>query len=356
MLKQNTIMKRTLTFKTLLTAFIFLSISGYSQEQKSYKVACMAFYNLENLFDYQDDPTIRDEEYMPDGSKAWDSTKYNMKLNHMARVIADIGTKYTPDGAAVLGVCEVENKGVLEDLVLDPQIKKRDYKIVHFDSPDWRGIDVGLLYQEKYFKFKNAEKYAVHFPDSPDKRTRDQLVVSGVMDGEEVNIIVAHWPSRSGGAAASQPNRIEAGKVGRRIVDSLMMVNPGAKIIYMGDLNDDPGNVSVTDHLKGKGKKKKLVEGDLYNTMWDLAKSGTGSLAYRDAWNLFDQILVSQSLISEDEKNYVLHKAEVFKESYMVNQEGNYKGYPLRTHAGGSYQNGYSDHFPTYIILKKLAK
>jgi hypothetical protein len=315
----------------------------------------MAFYNLENLFDYKDDTTIWDEEYMPDGKKAWDSTKYETKLNHMARVIAQIGTKYTPDGPAVLGVCEVENKGVLEDLVEDPQIKKRNYKIVHFDSPDRRGIDVGLLYQEKYFKFKHAEKYPVKFAGSPDKRTRDQLVVSGIMDGEEVNVIVAHWPSRSGGSAASQPRRIDAAKVGRRIVDSLLMVSPAAKIIYMGDLNDDPTNVSVTDYLKAKGKQKKMEKGDLFNTMWEHAKAGTGSLAYRDAWNLFDQIIISKGLMSGDESKYVFHKSVVFWQNFMLNPEGRYKGYPLRTHAAGAYQNGYSDHFPTFIILKKLA-
>ncbi len=354
-LKQNTTMKKTLTYKALLLVAIFFSISTYSQEQKSYKVACVGFYNLENLFDYEDDTTIWDEEYMPNGAKAWDSTKYKTKLNHMAKVISKIGTKYTPDGPAVLGVCEVENKRVLDDLVKEPQISKRDYKIVHFDSPDRRGIDVGLLYQEKYFKFKNAEKYAVHFEGSPDKKTRDQLVVSGTMDGEEVNIIVAHWPSRSGGSAASQPRRIDAAKVGRRIVDSLLLDNPAAKIIYMGDLNDDPTNISVTEYLRGIGKKKKLTEGDLWNTMWAHAKAGTGSLAYRDVWNLFDQIIVSQELLSEDESKYVFHKSVVFWENFMLNPDGNYKGYPLRTHAGGAYQNGYSDHFPTYIILKKLA-
>lgn len=333
-----------------------LSFSSLAQEKVNYKIACVGFYNLENLFDYEDDPLIRDEEYMPDSEKAWDSTKYHTKVNHMAKVISRIGTKYTPDGAAMLGVCEVENRGVLEDLVKDPQISERNYKIVHFDSPDKRGIDVGFLYQEKYFKFKHANKYPVTFLDAPEKKTRDQLVISGEMDGEEVNVIVAHWPSRGGGKQKSQPRRIEAAKVGRKIIDSLMTVNPAAKIIYMGDLNDDPVDVSCTDYIKARGKRNNLKKGELYNTMWDYYKAGNGTLAWRDTWNLFDQIIITKSMLAEDASTYVFHKAEVFRENFMIQQMGKYKGYPLRTFAGGLYTNGYSDHFPTYIILKKIAK
>jgi hypothetical protein len=293
---------------------------------------------------------------LPEGGKAWDSLKYQNKLFNMAKVISEIGTEYTPDGVAVLGVSEVENKGVLDDLVAMPSIKSRDYQVVHFDSPDYRGIDVGLLYQEKYFKLKNALAYPVRFADSPDSRTRDQLVVSGEMDGEMVTFIVCHWPSRRGGQKASEPRRIEAALVGRRIIDSLIMVNPASKIIYMGDLNDDPVDASLTDYLKASGKKEKLKKDELFNTMWDHYKKGNGTLAYRDAWNLFDQIVVSQPFISEDASTYILHAAYVFKKEWMIQTEGAYAGYPLRTHAGGVYMNGYSDHFPTYLILKKLVK
>ena len=349
-------MKRQLYALVILFSAVLFSNSTRAQDEKvAYQVTCVGFYNLENLFDYWDDPLIKDEEYMPDGQKAWDSTKYANKLANMSKVINEIGTKYTPDGAAVLGVCEIENKGVLEDLVAMPMIKDRNYQIVHFNSPDRRGVDVGFLYQEKYFKLKNACKYPVRFKESPDSRTRDQLVVTGDMDGEDVTVIVCHWPSRWGGSKASEPRRIAAAQVGRRIIDSLQTVNPGTKIILMGDLNDDPNDASVTDYIRAKGKKKKLKEGDMYNTMWNHFKSGNGTLAYRDAWNLFDQILVSQAFLSEDASHYVFHKAEVFKKDWMLQKEGNYAGYPLRTHAGGQYMNGYSDHFPSYIILKKQA-
>lgn len=344
---------------SLLTSFVlFVYVQSFGQEEKkSYQIACVGFYNLENLFDYWDDTLIRDDEYMPDGEKHWDSTKYASKLENMSRVISEIGTKYTPDGAAVLGVCEIENKGVLEDLVAMPKIKDRNYQIVHFDSPDSRGIDVGLLYQEKYFTVKNADKYPLYFKDDEGKirHTRDQLVVSGELAGEDVSFIVCHWPSRWGGQKASEPRRVEAAKVSRRIIDSLQAIDPNAKIILMGDLNDDPVNVSMTEYVRAIGKKKKLKSGDLYNTMWDHYKRGNGTLAYRDAWNLFDQIVISQPFLSEDASSFILHEAVVFKRDYMIQQSGRYAGYPLRTHAGGVWTNGYSDHFPTYIILKKYA-
>ncbi|UKN02097.1 endonuclease/exonuclease/phosphatase family protein [Paracrocinitomix mangrovi] len=342
----------------LIAANLLISNAATAQNQKkSYQIACVGFYNLENLFDYWDDTLIRDEEYLPDGAKGWDSTRYVTKLEHMSRVISEIGTKYTPDGAAVLGVCEVENKGVLEDLVNMPSIKDRNYKIVHYDSPDARGVDVGLLYQEKYFKVKNSTKYPLNFQDDDGKvrHTRDQLVVTGEMQGEDVSIIVCHWPSRWGGQKASEPRRVEAAKVSRRIIDSLQTLNADSKIILMGDLNDDPVNVSMTEYVRAKGKKGKLKKGDLYNTMWDHYKKGNGTLAYRDAWNLFDQIVITQPFLKEDATKYILHVAEVYSQPYMIQQEGQYAGYPLRTHAGGKWTNGYSDHFPSYIILKKYA-
>jgi len=337
-----------------LTLLFF--IPALSQEKINYKIACVGFYNLENLFDIDDDPLTDDAEYLPAGANKWDSTKYANKLLNMSTVIADIGTELTPDGVAVLGVAEIENQKVLEDLVAMPLLKDRKYKIVHYNSPDRRGVDVGMLYQEKYFKLINSASYRLVFPDEPDYFTRDQLVVTGNMDGEEVSIIVAHWPSRRGGQAASEPNRIEAAKLGRKIIDSLFAENPDAKIVLMGDLNDDPINVSVTEYIRAKGKISKMKSGDMYNVMYDHFKSGNGTLAWNDAWNLFDQMIVSEALVSTDVSSYVFHQSYVYRKDYIIQQEGNYKGYPLRTHAGGVYLNGYSDHFPVYMIFKKAVK
>lgn len=340
----------------LVIVMLGVSIVGHSQINKAYKVACIGFYNLENLFDTEDDPAIRDEDFTLDGRYTWGEEKYQNKLTNMAHVIADLGTSVSPDGCAVLGVCEVENKKVLEDLVAEEKIKDRDYKIIHFDSPDRRGIDVGLLYQEKYFKPTNSVSHELKFESDPDYKTRDQLVVSGELDGDKVHIIVAHWPSRSGGMEKSQPRRIDAAILGRKIIDSLLVADANAKIILMGDLNDDPINKSVKNYIRAKSKIAKMKKGDMYNTMYSKFKQGDCTLAYRDAWNLFDQLIISEGLTSQDASSYIFHKSYVYSKEYLKQKDGNYKGYPKRTHAGGKYLNGYSDHFPVFLVLKKEVK
>jgi hypothetical protein len=340
----------------LTTTFFVLFSSAVLAQEKQYKVACVGFYNLENLFDTVDDPNKRDEDFTPDGSYSWGDEKYKNKLKNMAHVIEDMGKEISPDGMAILGVCEVENRKVLEDLVQEQKIKGRDYQIIHEESPDRRGIDVGLLYQAKYFTPTNFKSYELKFPDNPDYFTRDQLVVSGTMDGDHINIIVAHWPSRSGGQAKSEPRRIQAAQLGRKIIDSLLAVDPSSKIILMGDLNDDPVNKSVKDYIRAKAKVKKMKDGDMYNTMYDKYKQGDCTLAYRDAWNLFDQLIISEGLTGNDCSSFVFHKSYVYNKPYLRQKEGLYKGYPKRTHAGGKYLNGYSDHFPVYLVLKKEVK
>ncbi|MCG8574127.1 MAG: endonuclease/exonuclease/phosphatase family protein [Flavobacteriales bacterium] len=346
--------------QTLKISFLLFVLATFqltsSFGQKQYKIACVGFYNLENLFDTEDDTTIWDEEYTPSGRKNWDSTKYANKLNNMSKVIAELGTSASPDGLVALGVSEVENRKVLEDLVAHENLKDRNYNIIHYDSPDKRGIDVGLLYQEKYFKVKSSASYELKFDNDPNYKTRDQLLVSGEMDGELVHIIVAHWPSRRGGQAASEPRRVDAAKLGRHIIDSLLTIDPASKIILMGDLNDDPVNVSVKEYIKAKAKISKVKKGDMYNTMYDHYKNGNGTLAWNDAWNLFDQLIISESLTSEDASSYVFHKSVVYNKEYLKQKEGRFKGYPHRTHAGGQYLNGYSDHFPVFMILKKEVK
>lgn len=333
---------------------LFLCTFFVLQAQKQYKVGCIGFYNLENLFDTEDDPDIRDEEYTPEGSKNWTAAIYQEKLDHLAEVIAQLGTEVSPDGISILGVAEVENKKVLEDLVAHQKIADRDYQIVHYDSPDRRGIDVGLLYQSKYFQVENSKAAPVllYNADSTRKYTRDVLLVSGQFDGEEMHLMVNHWPSRSGGEQASRAYREAAAAVCKRLKDSLVTVNPAAKILIMGDLNDDPVSSSVKNVLDSKRKINQVKAGDLYNPMYDLYRKGIGSLAWRDAWNLFDQIIISESLLKSS-NGYQFHKAKVFNPPFLVQKEGQFKGYPLRTHAGSEYLGGYSDHFPVYVFLLK---
>ena len=340
--------------KLILVLFaFFLSNTLRAQDTKQIQLACVGFYNLENLFDTIDTPDVRDWEYTPNGKNKWDSKKYFEKLENLSIVIQDLASETSPDGLAVLGVSEVENKTVLEDLVAQDKIKDKQYAIVHYDSPDRRGIDVALLYQPKYFTVKSSKSHQLTFSDNPDYLTRDQLVVTGDFLGEEVNFIVAHWPSRSGGQAASEIRRIQAAKLGRHIVDSLFAINPNSKIILMGDLNDDPVNKSIKNYIVAKGNQSKVKENMFFNPMYTLYKKGIGSLAWGDAWNLFDQVLVSFAFLGNDYSTLKYYNATVFNKPYMLQTEGRFKGYPKRTTAGGKHLGGYSDHFPVYITMIK---
>ncbi|MCF8368462.1 MAG: endonuclease/exonuclease/phosphatase family protein [Bacteroidales bacterium] len=349
--------------KILISAVFFLSIliaicpKVIAQPKVSYEVVCIGFYNLENLFDTINDTTLRgNDEFTPGAPKQWTNARYHEKLGNMAFAISKIGTDLTPDGPALLGVSEIENRGVLEDLVKEQAIKDKEYKIVHYDSPDYRGVDVGLIYQPKYFTVTNSASHMLWLEGDSNWRSRDQLVVTGLLLGEEISIIVNHWPSRSGGEKKSRPKRNAAGALSRHIVDSLLSINPNAKIMVMGDLNDDPVNPSVKEFLRTQGREKDLEEGDLFNPYFKLYKDGIGSLAYRDNWNLFDQIIISQGLLGEEKDRFKFYKAMVFNKNYLKQKDGAYAGYPWRTFAGGRYIAGYSDHFPVFIGLVREAK
>ncbi|MFY9372594.1 MAG: endonuclease/exonuclease/phosphatase family protein [Tenuifilaceae bacterium] len=343
-----------LYLKIIGIAFLLqLPYLALSQEKKDYKVACIAFYNLENLFDTLDTPGVNDFEYTPAGPKQWNTKKYLEKLDNLSKAIAEIGTEFTPLGAVIIGVSEVENRDVLVDLAAQGPIASRNYEIVHYDGPDKRGVDVALLYQPRYFTVTNSKSYRLIVPGRDDFFTRDQLLVSGVMDGDTIHIIVTHWPSRSGGESRSRPLRIAAADLGRHIIDSLQQANPKAKIIFMGDLNDNPDDISVVRHLKSSPEVAKTAENELFNPFYSFYQKGYGSLAWRDTWSLFDQILISKPLTETDYTSYRFYKAHVFNKKFLQQSSGRFKGYPFRTHAGNQYLGGYSDHFPTLILLVK---
>ncbi len=329
-------------------------------QQGQYQVYAVAFYNLENLFDTQDDPhNTGDDEYTPKGTLRWTDEKYEKKLTNMSYAISQIAREHSPVGPAVLGVAEIENRQVLEDLVARPSMADMHYQIVHYESPDRRGIDVALLYNPALFQVRSSKVYPYIDPESPGYTTRDQLLVSGMMAGEKMHIIVAHWPSRYGGSKSS-PRREFAASISRHIMDSLYQDDPKAKVILMGDLNDDPNDKSVREVLGAKKKKADVQATGLYNPMWPLFDKGIGSLAYQGRWNLFDQIIISSGLLQEDRSTLTFWKAEVFNRPFLVDQEGRLgrlnrsnKGYPLRTFIENTFINGYSDHFPTLIYLVK---
>jgi exonuclease III len=274
----------------------------------------------------------------------------------MAKVISEIGEDVTGTSPTIIGLSEIENRRVLEDLLNQAPLVSKDYGIVHFDSPDRRGIDVALLYQKKLFTPTNYKAYELLLYDDEDRSkriyTRDQLLVSGMLDGEKIHVIVNHWPSRSGGEARSRPKRIKAAELNRHIMDSLFSEDPYAKIITMGDLNDDPTNQSVKDILKAKSEREDMKLKELYNPMEDMFKKGLGTLAYRDGWNLFDQIIISTELTKKEYSSYRFYKAGIFNKNYLATPRGQYKGYPFRSFVNG-YTGGYSDHFPVFIYLIK---
>lgn len=329
---------------------------NYSVSQKkTYQVKTIAFYNVENLFDTTNDSLTFDDDRTPDGKDNWTKKRYDKKIETISKVLSEIGFETSNSSADIIGLCEVENKQVVEDLIHHPNLRQKNYGIVHFDSPDERGIDVALLYKKSAFipSSFNSHRLLLFKDDGFRDYSRDQLVVGGYLGDEYFNFIVNHWPSRSGGEARSKPNRIAAAKLNKRIIDSILRTDINAKIISMGDLNDDPTSDSLKKILRTEGKIKNIEENTLFNPMERLHKKGVGSLAYRDKWNLFDQIFFTSNLVNTNRENYTFWKVGIYNPTYLIDQKGRYKGYPLRTYAGGSYVGGYSDHFPVYMHLLK---
>ncbi|SCX90190.1 Endonuclease/Exonuclease/phosphatase family protein [Flavobacterium anhuiense] len=353
---------------------LFFSIQTQSQSKK-YKIHTVAFYNFENLYDTVDDIFTNDDEWTPNGAQHWTTEKYQQKLKNLARVLSEIGTPENSNAPTLIGGAEIENRGVLEDLIKEPKLQSLDLGIIHFDSPDKRGIDVALLYQKKYFRptsYSNIPLiiYKKEIPQKEETEvvddeievkkesknrvfTRDQLLVSGFLENEEIHIIVNHWPSRSGGEKTTSLFREAAGKLNRKIIDSLQHINPQAKVLTMGDFNDGPFNKSIKVGLGAKSLKTEVAEFDVFNPFEELANKGLGTIAYRDSWNIFDQIFMTASLVKSDFSSFNFWKAGIFNRPYLIQNSGAYKGYPLRNTLS---EAGFSDHLPVYVYLIKEFK
>ncbi|QKJ61893.1 endonuclease/exonuclease/phosphatase family protein [Flavobacterium sp. M31R6] len=367
--------------KTCFYLILFFLISKSNAQTKAFVIHTVAFYNFENCFDTINDPTTNDEEWTSTGTQHWNSKKYHQKLENLARVLSEIGTGENPNSPTFIGGAEIENQDVLEDLIKQPKLIDKEYGIIHFDSPDKRGIDVALLYQKKQFQptsYINIPLY-VYKGEQPVKETpktdavenletedviqvntknyrvytRDQLLVTGFLNGEEIHIIVNHWPSRSGGEKKTSPYREAAGALNRKIIDSLQRINPNAKVITMGDLNDSPFNNSVKKGLGAKGKLKEVGEFGIYNPFEEMANKGLGTIAFRDSWDIFDQVMVSGSLLQKDYSSLQYWKAGIYNKPFLIQKSGKYKGYPLRH---SLTEIGFSDHFPVYVYLIKEKK
>ncbi|MDE5608935.1 MAG: endonuclease/exonuclease/phosphatase family protein [Bacteroidales bacterium] len=352
--------KSVLSWGVAAVLSLLLCTNLSAQEKKTYDVGMIGFYNLENLFDTIDDPNTNDQEFLPTGGYAWTGTKYHNKLHNLATVIAKIGTDekglnlHCPD---ILGVSEIENRMVLEDLVAQPELLPYNFGIVHYDGPDRRGVDVGLLYKKDKFTLLGSRSVNIPY-ERLGFYTRDQLVVTGIYMGDTIHLIVNHWPSRLGGEKRSSPKRELAAEYSRGIVDSLLAVNPNAKVVLMGDLNDDPYNNSVVKIMNAPKEDDytKLQPGQMYNASYGAYKLGNGTLCYRGKWNLFDQMLLTQGFVGKDRSTLKFYGYRIFRDPMLLQKSGQYAGYPLRTHAGGVWLNGYSDHFPVFMVVIKEKK
>ena len=342
-------------FTSSFMLLILLNITA-QENKRNFKIHTVAFYNLENLFDTINDVNKNDEA-SPIMEIRFNRGKiYREKVSNMAEVVSQIGFDITKRPPSILGICEVENRMVVEDLISDEKLKKYNYGIVHYESPDDRGIDVGLIYNKDVFKVKNSSSHDVFITgnnSSKRRNTRDQLVVSGYLDGELMHFIVNHWPSRG----ADETKRIAAAEVNNFIIDSLRNKYDSPKIITMGDFNDDPFDKSIKKILGAKKNINDVEKNDMYNPFETiLVDEGVGSNAYRDKWQLFDQIILSKPFLNKNYKDYQLYKAGIFNKSFLINKKGKFKGYPFRSFSYGTFTGGYSDHLPPYVYLLKEIK
>ncbi|WP_299764153.1 endonuclease [uncultured Dokdonia sp.] len=319
--------------------------SAFAKAHSEQKKIGVAFYNLENLFDTQDDPETLDDDFTAEGYKNWNSKRYTKKLNKLGRVISQIGHKETNNAPSLVGVAEVENKAVLQKLIETEDLEDHGYDIVHYDSPDERGIDVGLLYLKEDFKVIDSETVSVYLESEFGERdyTRDILHVTGNLMGVRTHVLVNHWPSRRSGVEESQPKRITAAQKNRMIIERIEEEEPEARIIVMGDFNDGPHNESIKNHL---------VQKDLYNPMVFLNTRYEGSLNHDFEWYLFDQIILSANFMRMHKNTLRYDKSDIYNEHHLTEFKGRFKGNPFRTYAGRRYLGGYSDHFPVYCIFK----
>jgi len=368
-----------------IAGFMLASVCACAKDNQKVKGYVIGFYNVENLFDTKDDPHTNDNDFLPSGKYNWTADRYEKKLHNIARVISAMKDE-TGKFHTVLGLAEVENGKVLEDLIRDPQIVKAGYQIVHYDSPDRRGIDVALLYRPGEFKLLDSESIPFSFDKTSVKlsldenaksyfRTRDILMVYGLIKDEPFAVYVAHLPSRQGGKNADMRS------VGAEIIYNharkMERKYPGIKIVVMGDMNDNPEDVSQTKWLHGKEAVSQMASSDFFNPFLSMHKAGLGSEEYKGEWNIFDIIQVNYNLAAAPGGGLKIQPlasgstapvsrggsrqasgsgkfyGHIFNPDFLTQQSGKYSGTPYRTFSSGEFMNGYSDHYPTYIVVGK---
>ncbi len=342
-------MKKKIAFSLVVIFIVLVLISCSTQKFKNEKNLTIVFYNVENLFDTINEPGKSDEEFTPEGQDHWTEERYNKKIDDIAKVLSSINEKELPE---MIGLCEIENQKVLQDLTVDKYLVQGKYRIVHYESPDKRGIDCAFLYRPDEFKVIESHPIHVAFEGEPDFLTRDILYVKGkTLNGEEMHIFVNHWPSRIGGEEQTEYARVTVAKLLKSKIDSVQNENTSAEIIVMGDMNDEPSNKSLSEIL-GAVKPGSNNEG-LVNLMYPIEEENLGSYVYQGNWNMLDNIVVSSNLLDKKGFSCIDKQGHVFHQEWMEYKNSNDQISPNKTYGGSNYYGGVSDHFPVYINLKR---
>jgi hypothetical protein len=345
--------------KNYLLIFVLIAVAGTVAGQTPAKRYPIVFYSIENAFDTIKDSGSMDDEFTPAGPKKWNTQKYRTKMGNLERAFFAMSASMK-DYPAIIGLSEVENRNVLNEIASMPKLRKANYQAVHYDSPDPRGIDVALLYRPDIFRYEGSQPIPTLVPSLPGFKTRDILSVWGTIEDEPFCFFVCHWSSRRGGETTSDFKRIGAAKSVRTAADSIMTLRPDTKIVIMGDFNDDPVDESLWEVLGAKGERDKIATRGYYNPYWEMYMRGYGVMDHNDSWNVFDAIIVNHNLMNPEGQGLKLVRSErsvfwgnIFDHPMLKHQSGQYENYPLRTFAGNTFRGGYSDHFPVYIFVSR---
>lgn len=338
--------------KIISLSILLCLLSTLLPAQKKEHSFVVMSYNVENLFDIQDDPGTADEAFTPEGEKNWTKQRYEKKLEDLSEVMLSVPGKILP---AIIGLAEVENRTVIEDLISKRGIRKGKYEIVHEDGPDARGIECALVYQPELFKYEAHNYIEVEDPAKPDYPYRRILHVRGTaVDGSTLHIFMNHWKSRSGGLLETEKQRMFTAITLRKQLDLLLSRGSDHKVIIMGDFNDEPTNRSILSGLSASGKRKNINLGEHYNFFYDLHNQDSqGTYAFRGAWNMLDQIIVSYNLLNQDRGLSASYEGgKIIKEEWMLYQSEKYGDMlPSSTYGGPEYFGGPSDHLPVYVYF-----
>lgn len=331
--------------------FLFFSVLLVSAQTDKSEF-CILFYNVENLFDVQDDSLSLDDEFTPQGERYWTYKRLNRKLLNTSKVILNSSGWEIP---TLIALCEIENRYVLERLLEDTPLITYPYKIIHKESPDPRGIDVALLYDSERFYPLNYEYYPVCGKGGKGFISREILYVSGLVGGKDtLHIFVNHWPSRYSGVMESRERRNLAAMLLREELDKLLSQNKNAKVVILGDFNDQPDDKSIKNILQVEHAWKEILPNGLYNLSALWAKD-FGTLKYQGTWFVFDQIIVSGALLGADRGLYTQKDwASVCTFPFLLQHDKTYGGRkPFRTYNGYKYEGGFSDHLPITLRIRK---